>query len=135
VSLLAAPSVTDNAVAITNRTAARQLRQADLGYPGSALSSVDGSAIKRITAGVKARRWSYCQSSSRRPAFTLLHGPVSNEKRTSAPDQDAFPLLRSIGRFKTVAQGESTSFEFLTAYSSNMMPGSHFYKTDDGSCG
>jgi len=60
-SLLAAAAVTNDRVAATNRTPARQLRQADLSYPGSALSSVHGSAIKRITAGVKARRWSHRQ--------------------------------------------------------------------------
>ncbi len=73
VSLLAASSVTDDAVAITNGAVARQLRQADLSYPGSALSSVAGSAIKRITAGVKARRWSNRQSFE--PA-TGLHPPA-----------------------------------------------------------
>jgi len=59
VRLPAAASVADDAVAIANWAVARQLRQRDLScYPGSALSSVAGSAIKRITAGVKARRWS-----------------------------------------------------------------------------
>jgi hypothetical protein len=55
-SLLAPASVADDRVLVADRTSARQLRQADLSYPGSALSSVSGSAIKRITAGVKARR-------------------------------------------------------------------------------
>jgi hypothetical protein len=54
--LLAAAAVTDDRVLAANRTLARQLRQLDLSYPGSALSSDHGSAIKRITAGVKARR-------------------------------------------------------------------------------
>src|SRR5262249_15024132 len=61
VSLLAAAAVTNDRVPATTRTSARQLLQADLNYPGSALSSVHGSAIKRITAGVKARRWSHRQ--------------------------------------------------------------------------
>ena len=60
-SLLAPASMADDRVQAANRTSARQLRQADLSYPGSALSSVHGSAIKRITAGVKARRWSHRQ--------------------------------------------------------------------------
>jgi hypothetical protein len=47
-SLLAAAAVTNDRVLAANRTAARQLRQLDLSYPGSALSSVHGSAIKRI---------------------------------------------------------------------------------------
>ena len=86
--LLAATPVADDCVPAANRTSARQLRQADFSYPsypGSAFSSVvDGGMIKRITAGVKARRWSHLQSSIRRPAFTLLYSPVSNEKRMSA---------------------------------------------------
>jgi len=48
VSLLAAAAVTDDRLPAADRTLARQLRQADLIYPGSALSSVHGSAIKRI---------------------------------------------------------------------------------------
>jgi len=60
-SLLASASVADDCVLAAGWTSARQLRQADLGYPGSALSSAHGSAIKRITAGVKARRWSHRQ--------------------------------------------------------------------------
>ena len=86
VSLFAPEAVADDRVEAADRTPARQLRQADLNgsYPGSALSSVAGNAIKRITAGVKARRWSHCQVSIRRPAFTLLHAPVSNEKGMSA---------------------------------------------------
>jgi len=71
-SLLAPASVADDCVPAAGRTSARQLRQADLGYPGSALSSVHDSAIKRITAGVKARRWSHRQVRSGDSAFTLL---------------------------------------------------------------
>jgi hypothetical protein len=55
-SLFAAAAMADDRVLIANRTLARQLRQLDFGYPGSALSPVHGSAIKRITAGVKASR-------------------------------------------------------------------------------
>ena len=53
-SLLASPAMTDDCVQVADRTSARQLRQTDLGYPGSALSSVHDNAIKRITTGVKA---------------------------------------------------------------------------------
>jgi hypothetical protein len=45
-SLLAPASMAYDRVQAANRTSARQLRQADLNYPGSALSSVHGSAIK-----------------------------------------------------------------------------------------
>jgi hypothetical protein len=64
--------VADDRVLAASWTSARQLRQADLSYPGSALSSVNGNAIKRITAGVKARRWSHRQVRSGDWAFTLL---------------------------------------------------------------
>ena len=61
VCLFATSSVTDDRRLLAHRTPARHLRQADPAYPGSLLSSADGSAIKRITAGVKVRRWSPCQ--------------------------------------------------------------------------
>jgi hypothetical protein len=54
VSLAASPSVPDDRVVLANRTSPRQAIQRN--YPGSMLSFVSGSAIKRITAGVKARR-------------------------------------------------------------------------------
>jgi hypothetical protein len=52
---LAEPSsmANDRAVA-ANRTSSREEVQGD--HPGSMLSFASGSAIKRITAGVKARR-------------------------------------------------------------------------------
>lgn len=48
------PPVPDDRFAMTERTSSRKLFQWN--YPGSMLSSVACSAIKRITAGVKARR-------------------------------------------------------------------------------
>jgi hypothetical protein len=54
VGLAKPPSVADDRVAPTQWTPPRQQFQRD--HPGSALSFVDDSAIKRITAGVKARR-------------------------------------------------------------------------------
>src|ERR1700720_2626267 len=47
-------SVTNDRVVQTNRTSPREEDQWD--HPGSMLSFASGSAIKRITAGVKARR-------------------------------------------------------------------------------
>jgi hypothetical protein len=47
-------SVADDRVVSASRTPPRQAIQRN--YPGSMLSFVSGSAIKRITAGVKARR-------------------------------------------------------------------------------
>jgi hypothetical protein len=54
VGLAEPPAVADDRLALAHRAAARE--QAQWSYPGSELSSVSGSAIKRIRAGVKARR-------------------------------------------------------------------------------
>ena len=54
VALTKSPAVADDRIVMANRTAPRQKFQRD--YPGSTLSFASGSAIKRITAGVKARR-------------------------------------------------------------------------------
>ena len=48
------PSVADDGVVKADGTSPRQKFQRN--HPGSMLSFVSGSAIKRITAGVKARR-------------------------------------------------------------------------------
>jgi hypothetical protein len=54
VALTESPSVADDRVVVADRASPRQKSQRD--HPGSVLSFVSGSAIKRITAGVKARR-------------------------------------------------------------------------------
>jgi hypothetical protein len=54
VGLAQAPSMADDRMVPANRTAPWEEFQGD--HPGSVLSFVSGSAIKRITAGVKARR-------------------------------------------------------------------------------
>jgi hypothetical protein len=54
VALTQSPSVADDRVIPANGTSPRQEVQRD--HPGSMLSLASGSAIKRITAGVKARR-------------------------------------------------------------------------------
>jgi len=54
VRLPESPSVADDRVVAAQRAQPRQQMQRN--YPGSMLSLVSGSAIKRITAGVKARR-------------------------------------------------------------------------------
>jgi hypothetical protein len=59
VALTESPSVADDRVVAANRTSPRQELQRD--HPGSALSSASGSAIKRITAGVKAAADRRCQ--------------------------------------------------------------------------
>jgi hypothetical protein len=55
VALTESPAVADDRVLTTNWTSPRQQRQRD--HPGSMLSFASGSAINRITAGVKACRW------------------------------------------------------------------------------
>jgi len=54
VSLAVPLSMPDDRVLPANRASPRKKIQRD--HPGSLLSFVSGSAIKRITAGVKARR-------------------------------------------------------------------------------
>jgi hypothetical protein len=54
VGLAQPPSMADDRVVAANRASPRQKLQWD--YPGSMLSFASGSAIKIITAGVKARR-------------------------------------------------------------------------------
>ena len=54
VALTESPSVADDRVVMANGTSPRQEVQRD--HPGSMLSFASGSAIKRIAAGVKARR-------------------------------------------------------------------------------
>jgi hypothetical protein len=79
VGLAGTPSVADDRVIVANRTSPRQEVQWD--HPGSMLSFASGSAIKRITAGVRACRWFSLPGLLRRPAFTLLVNSWSNEKR------------------------------------------------------
>ena len=54
VGLAEPPSMANDRVVVANRTSPRQEVQRD--HPGSMLSFASGSAIKIITAGVKARR-------------------------------------------------------------------------------
>ena len=54
VGLTEPSSMADDRVVVANRASPRETVQGD--HPGSMLSFASGSAIKRITAGVKARR-------------------------------------------------------------------------------
>jgi hypothetical protein len=54
VALASAPSMANDRIDVADWTVPRQTVQRN--HPGSMLSSGSGSAIKRITAGVKARR-------------------------------------------------------------------------------
>ena len=61
VCLLTPLAMADDGIVATQRTPPRQQSQRKGRHPGSVLSSASGSAIKRITAGVRACRWSPCQ--------------------------------------------------------------------------
>jgi hypothetical protein len=102
VSMAAPASVANDRVIPANGTSPRQEVQRD--HPGSSLSSASGSAIKRITAGVKAAADRRCQSFDLRPAFTLPAKSVSNEKQNTAFGRSPRPLTQNIGRFLGVTR-------------------------------
>jgi hypothetical protein len=78
VCLARPPSVGDDSVVPANRTSPRQAVQGD--HPGSVLSLASGSAIKRITAGVRPPPLTVPASSIGWLAFTLLVQSVSKKK-------------------------------------------------------
>jgi hypothetical protein len=82
VALAEPPSVTGDRILPADGALPRQEGQRD--YPGSMLSFGSGSAIKRITAGVKAAADRRCQVSIWGLAFTLPVESVSNEKKNTA---------------------------------------------------
>src|SRR5262249_53370335 len=104
VSLLAASPVPNDGVALAERTVARQLCQSDPSYPGSALSSTSGSAIKRITAGVKACRWSYRQVRADDRPSPSCSNQCRTRRKTAHLDRHRECSQRMIGRFKTVSE-------------------------------
>jgi hypothetical protein len=78
--LFTARTVADDGVVLAERAAAWQ--RLDWDHPGSELSSAAGSAIKRITVGVKALLpVLLAKKLAGVEAFTLLSFSVSNEKR------------------------------------------------------
>jgi hypothetical protein len=54
VRLLTPQAMANDSLVATQRTPSREQFQRERRHPGSVLSSASGSAIKRITAGVKA---------------------------------------------------------------------------------
>jgi hypothetical protein len=96
VSMAEPSSVSYDRVIPANGTSPRQEVQRD--HPESPLSSASGSAIKRITAGVKAAADRRCPSFDLRPVFTLPAKSVSNEKRILLSDSRREPLTHGIGR-------------------------------------
>jgi hypothetical protein len=89
VSLAVTPPMADDRVAAANWTTPWKEIQWD--HPGSMLSFGSGSAIKRITAGVKAAADRRCPSFDLGPAFTLPVQSVSNEKRILLPNRGRSP--------------------------------------------
>jgi hypothetical protein len=98
VTLTQPPPVADDRVITANRTSPRQEVQRD--HPGSALSSASGSAIKRITAGVKAAADRRCQVSIWGSAFTLPVKSASNEKRILLSVARREPSLKTLAGYK-----------------------------------
>jgi len=99
-------SVTDDGPLAANRAQPGEQFQRDLGHPGSVLFSGSGSAITRITAGVKVGPDRRCQVSIWWLAFTLQVKSVPNEKRISRSAYRPHDLVYNIGRFKTTIRPE-----------------------------
>jgi len=97
VSMAEPSSVANDRVIPAHRTSPGQEAQRD--HPESPLSSAPGSAIKRITAGVKAAADRGRQSTDLRPAFTLSSKSVSNEKRILLSGFGRDPSLRTLAGF------------------------------------
>jgi hypothetical protein len=112
----------DDRVVVANRASPRETVQGDHppDHPRSMLSFASGSAIKRITAGVKARRWFSLPGLLRRPAFTLLVYSLSNEKR-KMQSVDSWPPSLRIGRYKGTYQ--DLSLEMMCKSRSNRQIG------------
>ena len=97
VALAESSSVADDRGLPADGTLPRQESQRD--HPGSMLSFASGSAIKRITAGVKAAADRRCQVSIWGPAFTLPVKSVSNEKRILLSGAGREPSLRTLAGY------------------------------------
>jgi len=102
-ALTPSPPVANDGVGTANGTPPRQEFQRN--HPGSMLSFTSGSAIKRITAGVKAAADRRCQVSIWGPAFTLPVKSVSNQKKNTAfrlssraPHSEHWPVINAIPR-------------------------------------
>ena len=95
-------SMADDGLVLANRTPSREEVQWDRpDHPGSMLSFGSGSAIKRITAGVKARRdRSLLKFRSAGRAFTLRQSQFRTKKEYCFPMGDASPSLRTLAGIK-----------------------------------
>jgi hypothetical protein len=113
VGLTKPPSMADDRVVQTNRTSPREEVQWD--HPESMLSIASGSAIKRITAGVKARR-DRSLLKSRSAAGPSPSGKVSFEpKENTALRWEMRAVTQNIGRYiatiRTVAKANATALQ------------------------
>jgi hypothetical protein len=99
VALTKSLSVTDDRAAAADRTLPRQKLQWN--HPGSMLSFASGSAIKRITAGVKARRRPFPVKASICRAFTLRQSQFrTKEKEYCFASVGAIPSPKTLAGLK-----------------------------------
>jgi hypothetical protein len=104
VGLTKPPSMADDRVVQTNRTSPREEDQWD--HPGSMLSFASGSAIKRITAGVKARR-DRSLLKSRSAAGPSPSGKISFErKENTALRWEMRAVTQNIGQYIATIHSE-----------------------------
>ena len=103
VALTESPSVADDRVVAANGTSPRQEVQRD--HPGSMLSFASGSAIKRITAGVKGPPLTVLCQSFDLPAGLSPSGKVSfgTKKEYSFALLAARPPLRTLAGLKRLS--------------------------------
>ncbi len=119
VRLPESPPVADYRLLPAQRAQPRQ--EIQWNYPGSMLSLVSSSAIKRITAGVKARRRpSPAKFRSAGWAFTLPAKVGSNEKRIPFSNASRLDSVLTIGRLFSATRSK------LDPDSTVKSPSSHF---------
>ena len=98
VVLTQSPPVADDRVITANRASPREKVQRD--HPESALPSASGSAIKRITAGVRAAADRRCQVS----IWAGLHPPgkvsLERKKNTAFRVSPRAPSFRTLAGYK-----------------------------------
>ena len=117
-SLLAAAAVTNDRVLAANRTTAWQLCQLNLSYPGSVLSSVHGTAIKRINGWREGPPLVSPPGSIRRPAFTLLlRTSVERKKNQRILRSTLNALTHEIGRLLATSGDSNPNLSVRSAAS------------------
>jgi hypothetical protein len=110
VGLAEPSSMPDDRVVLANGTSPRQEVEGD--HPGSMLSFASGSAIKRITAGVKARP---LVLPARITPATGLHPPgvliVERKKESCSELAAASPSLRTLAGIKRLRANHATQLK------------------------